>query len=173
VVSAVLYASLHLIPDNHANIPPLSFYRPDALPAAQPTASKHWRQYFFLKYDIQICTKSLVLADDWVYSRRGLPQNFWSVLSKSHRWPCMEQVGVQTHQTSPPVAGECCDGDVDQSMLSNDVNNSDSVICQFLMPPMKVDKGLGRVFFPHSPVVTNVRTLQLVPDTNNGTRSDS
>jgi len=27
--------------DNYANIPPLSFYRPDALPAAQPTASKH------------------------------------------------------------------------------------------------------------------------------------
>jgi len=25
---------------NHASIPPLSFYRPDALPAAQPTASK-------------------------------------------------------------------------------------------------------------------------------------
>jgi len=30
--------------DNHASIPPLSFYRLDALPAAQPTASKHWRQ---------------------------------------------------------------------------------------------------------------------------------
>ena len=45
VASAGLYASLHLNPDNHANIPPLSFfYRPDALPAAQPTASKHWRQ---------------------------------------------------------------------------------------------------------------------------------
>jgi len=27
--------------DNHASIPPLSFYRPDALPAAQSTASKH------------------------------------------------------------------------------------------------------------------------------------
>jgi len=27
--------------DNHANTPPLSFFRPDALPAAQPTASKH------------------------------------------------------------------------------------------------------------------------------------
>ena len=27
--------------DNHASIPPLRFYRPDALPAAQPTASKH------------------------------------------------------------------------------------------------------------------------------------
>ena len=27
--------------DNHANTPPLSFYRPDALPAPQPTASTH------------------------------------------------------------------------------------------------------------------------------------
>jgi len=26
--------------NNHASTPPLSFYRPDALPAAQPTASK-------------------------------------------------------------------------------------------------------------------------------------
>ena len=30
--------------DNHASIP-LSFYRPDALPAAQPTVSKHRRQF--------------------------------------------------------------------------------------------------------------------------------
>ena len=28
--------------DNHASTPPLSFYRPGALSAAQPTASKHW-----------------------------------------------------------------------------------------------------------------------------------
>jgi len=27
--------------DNHTSTSPLSFYRPDALPAAQPTASKH------------------------------------------------------------------------------------------------------------------------------------
>jgi len=27
--------------DNHASTPPLSFYRPDALPATQPTTSKH------------------------------------------------------------------------------------------------------------------------------------
>jgi len=27
--------------DNHASTSPLSFYRQDALPAAQPTASKH------------------------------------------------------------------------------------------------------------------------------------
>ena len=30
--------------DNHASTPPLSFFRPDALPATHPTASKHWRQ---------------------------------------------------------------------------------------------------------------------------------
>jgi len=28
--------------DNHTRTSPLSFYRPDVLPAAQPTASKHW-----------------------------------------------------------------------------------------------------------------------------------
>jgi len=27
--------------DNRASTPPLCFYRPDALPAAQPTVSKH------------------------------------------------------------------------------------------------------------------------------------
>jgi len=33
---------------NHTSTPPLSFfYRPDALPAAQPTASKHWRQHMW------------------------------------------------------------------------------------------------------------------------------
>jgi len=31
--------SLHT--GNHANTPPLSFYKLDALPAAQPTVSKH------------------------------------------------------------------------------------------------------------------------------------
>ena len=30
--------------DNHASTPPLVVHRADALPAAQPTASKHWRQ---------------------------------------------------------------------------------------------------------------------------------
>ena len=30
--------------DNNASTSPLSFYRPDAIPATQPTASKHWRQ---------------------------------------------------------------------------------------------------------------------------------
>jgi len=36
-----MQACISLQTDNHASAPPLSFYRPDALPAAQPTASKH------------------------------------------------------------------------------------------------------------------------------------
>ena len=35
--------------DNHASTPPQFFYRPDALPAAQPTASKHWRHCIHIK----------------------------------------------------------------------------------------------------------------------------
>ena len=34
--------------DNHASTPPLGFYRPDALPAAQPTVSKHFRSWAIL-----------------------------------------------------------------------------------------------------------------------------
>jgi len=30
-----------LLTDNHASIPPIVFYRPDALPVAKPTVSKH------------------------------------------------------------------------------------------------------------------------------------
>ena len=42
MTSAGLYASLELPQtDNHASTQ--FFYRPDALPAAQPTVSKHWR----------------------------------------------------------------------------------------------------------------------------------
>ena len=45
MASAGPYASLHLAPDRQPRQHPTTrFYRPDALPAAQPTASKHWRQ---------------------------------------------------------------------------------------------------------------------------------
>jgi len=37
-----IYTSLQT--DNHTSISSLDFYRPDALPGAQPTVSKHRRQ---------------------------------------------------------------------------------------------------------------------------------
>ena len=54
------------------------FYRQDALPAAQPTASKHWRRrnqcyYFSL-------AKSCVLRHCWLGGRKGIrPVKNWAV----------------------------------------------------------------------------------------------
>ena len=42
--SGITWACISLQTDNHASTPPLGFYRPYALPATQPTASKHRRQ---------------------------------------------------------------------------------------------------------------------------------
>ena len=44
--------------DNHASTPPLFFYRPDALPAAQPTASKHWRHCSIRVKYVEVTKKS-------------------------------------------------------------------------------------------------------------------
>ena len=51
---------------NHTNTSSLNFYRPDALPGAQPTVSKHWRQtsqhnnglYYNYHYYTNICAFS-------------------------------------------------------------------------------------------------------------------
>jgi len=54
--------------DNHASTSPLSFYRPDALPAAQPTAS--W-----------ICLRRLVLWHWWL----GIRKTVWPVKNQVMR----------------------------------------------------------------------------------------
>jgi len=41
----IIYTSLQT--SNHASTSPLSFCGPDALPAAQPTSSKHCKQLYF------------------------------------------------------------------------------------------------------------------------------
>ena len=51
MASAGSYASLHLAPDRQPCQHPTNqvFYTPDALPAAQPTASKHWMHWILNK----------------------------------------------------------------------------------------------------------------------------
>ena len=53
--------------DNHTSTSPLSFLQVDALPAAQPTVSKHWRLFWtirhymikhFLLYSFALCRKA-------------------------------------------------------------------------------------------------------------------
>ena len=61
--------------DNHASSRPLSFYRLDALPATQPTASKHWRHNLntpphpicvaTLPCEISVFKKSQFLRSKW------------------------------------------------------------------------------------------------------------
>ena len=49
--------------DNHASTPPLIFYRPDALPAAQSTASKHWRHKHWNNFSQNmLCVKNIRLT---------------------------------------------------------------------------------------------------------------
>ena len=49
---------------NHASTPPLSFYRPVAVPAAQPTASKHWR------HKADISQLNLLYCTEWNISTK-------------------------------------------------------------------------------------------------------
>jgi len=70
VASAGLYANLHLAQTHkHSSIPPLSFYRPDALPATQPTVSKHWRQNLLLNDHVKKLHLQCFDAVCWVAGR--------------------------------------------------------------------------------------------------------
>jgi len=72
VASAGPYANLHLafwqitMPTLHHSV----FYRPDTLPAAQPTASKHWRQkwYSVLVFKTKLCY--IKCADQFMYKNQ-------------------------------------------------------------------------------------------------------
>ena len=67
--------------DNRANTSPLKFfYRPDALPAAQPTASKHWRQNSV----IISCQAYVARGDSAVLLLCRRPCICW--VSESMRW---------------------------------------------------------------------------------------
>ena len=69
--------------DNHTSTPSLNFYRPDALPGAQPTVSKHWRQHYpFLHL---LCNRNTGISDYYPYlsaSQPGLSQ------LSSDNWKC-------------------------------------------------------------------------------------
>ena len=56
--------------DNHASTQPLSFYRPDALPAAQPTVSKHWRHIDCIRITriYQQISLSEIRLSSWLYA---------------------------------------------------------------------------------------------------------
>jgi len=81
--------------DNHASTSPLTFYSPDALPAAQPTASKHWRHYVYLyvcciKSECLFSVKSMQSFLSPVVksysSNNGMQRKMLSYISKQHSY---------------------------------------------------------------------------------------
>ena len=54
------------------------FYRPDALPAAQPTASKHWRQYLLTHTHTHPFNGPFPGLPRWASTRKGKP--IWILL---------------------------------------------------------------------------------------------
>ena len=84
--------------DNHASTPPLSFYRLDALPATQPTASKHWRQH---SENDSMQTKLMVIPK-WPNVFKICNQQLLVDKSAQVWWP--EQIdGVQVRQVHSPT----------------------------------------------------------------------
>jgi len=70
--------------DNHASTPLLSFYRPDALPAAQPTASKHWR-HTWDAYNQPENANWLSVKDKGCQIQRTA-MNFWNYIFPNTVW---------------------------------------------------------------------------------------
>ena len=67
--------------DNHASTLPLRFYRPDALPAAQPTASKHWRQNVALSQNEQILLNLVhIILKTFDIGSYALIHHTWKIL---------------------------------------------------------------------------------------------
>jgi len=79
--------------NNHASTPPLSFYRPDALLAAQPTVSKHWR-HFFLNDNAMLSTSYFVH-----YHSVCHPGGGDTLIHHGHCWGIMHGL---------PAADKCC-----------------------------------------------------------------
>ena len=75
MASAGPYASLHLAPYRQPRQYPttLFFYRPDALPAAQPTASKHWRHNINNKWQ----NKTINYLNDVLATEHVVCSYFW------------------------------------------------------------------------------------------------
>ena len=92
--SGISWATYSLQTDNRTTPHNSVFYRPDALPAAQPTASKHWRQITWLiltsktvqkNTDTQTQYKS-EKVDNLKYSKTKLPWFSCLLQHSARKW---------------------------------------------------------------------------------------
>ena len=68
--------------------PPYFFYRPDALPAAQPTASKHWRQCLWVTQWLINYHPAKLLQHDYIYIHTTTAFHFCLLAKLSVISPC-------------------------------------------------------------------------------------
>jgi len=80
------------------------FYRPDALPAAQPTASKHWRLIYLLTFLLTYLIK--ILTVHTVRFSVTLQSKFW--MSTSRMWLFVENFGAWKMQLRSLKVLEFC-----------------------------------------------------------------
>ena len=90
--------------DNHASILPQVFYRPDALPAAQPTASKHWRnssEGITIRNNAHVCVSASYIS--W---RRGTAHICCCASYCCSRWwpPRSIDAARRAHSNKPTTA---------------------------------------------------------------------
>ena len=96
MASPGLYASLHLAPQITTPAPHHSvFYRPDALPATQPTASKHWRHIIAGNFDRATNPHTADFAHEMCFRR--LRQN-----PTIYPWQCSQWI-VTTQTVKSPM----------------------------------------------------------------------
>ena len=93
---AICKSCISLETDNHASTTPLKvFYRPDALPAAQPTASKHWRHWHSTALKIS-CNFLADYITHWCHSIANWSDVMWS----SGKWLRYKQWNITKNCTS-------------------------------------------------------------------------
>jgi len=86
--SGVSWAICKSAPCSRQTTTPLCFYRQDALPAAQPTASKHWRQLIVVTsavFAIVVCPPCVCPSQAGIVSKRlhGRNRRLVAVLTTS------------------------------------------------------------------------------------------
>ena len=86
--------------DNHASTPPLSFYRPDALPATQPTASKHWRHDQQNIWNMRVPPFTLTLCQHLVHQSLPVQSITWCKQSRHVKKAYKAEVNLQRFITA-------------------------------------------------------------------------
>ena len=109
--------------DNHASTPPLCFLQAGSLPAAQPTASKHWRYYVTLHlimFSLSLhCFDTVGWSSLHVYMRVCVCPSFWLTLSRgvlSTSWRCPSTINCLVDHRYHSLCVLCREG---EAVLSN------------------------------------------------------